>query len=82
MKVFLSNQATKHYSKLPKVDQKKLNKKMHALELESLAGKKLKGQLEGLHSLRAWPYRIIYQIDQKSKEVWIVEILHRQSVYK
>jgi len=82
MKVFLSTQAHKHYLKLSTPDQKKINKKLQALSLEPLAGKKLKGQLEGLYSLRAWPYRIIYQINQQSKELWVVEIFHRQNVYK
>jgi mRNA-degrading endonuclease RelE of RelBE toxin-antitoxin system len=41
----------------------------------------LGGKLKGCYSLRAWPYRIIYQIIKKSLYVAVIRILHRQGAY-
>ena len=61
-------------------DKKKITKKIELLSTYPLAGKKLQGELRGLRALRAWPYRIVYEI--KNKEIKIYSIIHRQSVYK
>lgn len=82
MKVFLSDEATKQYSKLTINDKSKIDKKLLLLESNPLEGKKLSGQLAGTRSLKAWPYRIIYFIDKSRNEIWIASILHRQGAYK
>lgn len=78
--VFLTNQAHKDYQKLPLVEQKKIKKRLNLLETDVLAGKRLTGKLSELYSLRAWPYRILYII--QNSEVWVVHIAHRKDVYK
>jgi len=80
MQIFLTREAQKQYAKLNGINQKKIKKKINALEKDYKLGKKLKGELVGSFSVRAWPYRIIYVINKK--ELWIVSILHRQGVYK
>jgi addiction module RelE/StbE family toxin len=80
-KIKFSRNAEKDFDRLPKSQKKKLVKKIKTLQKEPFSGKKLVGKLEGLLSLRAWPYRIIYEID-KSKNVNILSILHRQKAYK
>ena len=82
MKVILSKDARKQYEHLPKSQQKKILKKLKALETNASAGKKLTGELDGIYSLRAWPYRILYEIDEKSKKIEIHKIAHRQGAYK
>ena len=82
MKVILTDLAKKQHKKLPKSEQRKINKKLILLSVDSLAGKKLFGEFEDSRSLRAWPYRILYIIKEKKQEVWITSILHRQGVYK
>ena len=52
------------------------------LEQYPQEGKKLSGEYSELHSLKAWPYRIIYFIDNRQRKVYIVTISHRQGVYK
>ena len=81
-KVILSKNAAKELSRLPQKDQKKIIKKLKALKNDPLLGKKLTGKLKGLWSCRAWPYRIVYQARSKKKSVSILQISHRQSVYK
>ena len=82
MKLFLTPQAKKDYSKLPKAEQNKAVRKLDLLEKAPLIGKKLSGELGDLRCLRFWPYRIIYHIEQKKKEIWIDHIIHRQGAYK
>lgn len=80
MKIELSAKAIEKLQKLPLPEKKKIFKKLHSLENDPLLGKKLSGEFNGLFSLRAWPYRIIYQFKQKI--VFIVTVEHRQGVYK
>lgn len=82
MHVFLTREAEKQYQSLPKIEKEKISKKLILLKNDPLAGKKLLGELRGLRSLKTWPYRVIYDLDQRRQEVWIVSILHRQGVYK
>ncbi|MBZ0202132.1 MAG: type II toxin-antitoxin system RelE/ParE family toxin [Ignavibacteria bacterium] len=44
--------------------------------------KKLSGQLSGLFRYRVGDYRVIYEIDEKSKSVEVLSIKHRKNVYK
>ncbi len=82
MLVILSKDAKKQYDRLPQTEQKKVKKKLQSLEMSPLAGKKLVGELSLYRSLRAWPYRIIYSINEKEKRVEVSDIEHRQGVYK
>jgi mRNA interferase RelE/StbE len=45
-------------------------------------GKPLKLGLSGLHSARRGDYRVIYRIDDQSREVTIMAIEHRSDVYR
>lgn len=81
MQVVLSKDAHKQYMHLPKPEQAKVKKKFLLLEQDPTAGKKLTGELSGIHSLRAWPYRILYEINKKEKRVEVHKIAHRQGVY-
>ena len=82
LKVIVTPQAVKQFKHLPSSEQTKIKKKLISLENNSLAGKKLSGELSELRSLKAWPYRIIYYIDQNKQSIFITSILHRQGVYK
>ena len=74
-------QAQKDFRKIPKTDQAKIRRKISTLETSPFYGKKLEGELASLYTLRAWPYRIIYQVFKKN-EVYVVHILHRQGAYR
>lgn len=81
MEVILSKDARKQYENLPIPSRTKVRKKLGALEDDPFSGKKLTGELEGIRSLRAWPYRILYEINIKADRVEILKIAHRQGVY-
>ena len=53
-----------------------------ALANDPCLGKQLEGSLQDFYSARVWPYRIVYKIYQKDLVILIVEIAHRQGVYK
>ncbi|CAN5205145.1 hypothetical protein BH09PAT2_BH09PAT2_05790 [soil metagenome] len=82
MKIILTPEAYKQYTKLSEIEQKKIKKKLKILEEDAFSGKKLAGILSELRSLRAWPYRIIYFINESQETVYIVSVAHRQGVYK
>lgn len=79
--VILSKKAESDFARLPNTEKKKIMKKLAILGTEPLDGKPLQGELAGLYSLRAWPYRIIYQF-QKPDKVIVHYISHRQGAYK
>jgi addiction module RelE/StbE family toxin len=79
MKLFYKPQALKQLKKLPKSEARKVLKKLEKLPDDPFVGKPLKGEFEGLMSLRAWPYRIIYEV--RKKEI-VYSVSHRQGVYK
>lgn len=70
----------KQFKKIPKIEQGKIIRKIEALAKDPKFGKSLQGEYEGLFSLKAWPYRIIYQIERSG--ILIYSIKHRQGSYK
>lgn len=82
MDIILSNDAVKQYKRLPISEQNKIHKKLIGLQQNPYEGKKLAGELEGIRSLRVWPYRILYEINEEKKRIEIHKIAHRQGVYK
>lgn len=81
MKVALSKDAQKQYKRLPKQQQAKILRKIMILEQNPNAGKKLEGELKRFRSLRAWPYRILYEINKAKQRIEVHKIAHRQGVY-
>lgn len=82
MKVEYSHTARKQIKKLPKSKQVKVLGTIEKLKNDPYAGKKLKGEFEGLRSLKVWPYRIIYRYLHQERLLFINVIEHRQKVYK
>lgn len=82
MHVILSKSAEKDYKALPKPEQIKIKRKLTLLTEQPYTGKKLSGELAKFRSIRAWPYRIIYVINEKEARVEVRVIEHRQGVYR
>ncbi len=62
------------------MEVKKVIRKIEAISNGETEGKMLKGELDGLRSLRAWPYRIVYQ--EIGGRIEILSVKHRQGAYK
>lgn len=78
--MILSKEAEKDLDSLPPPEKKKVIKKLLFLENNPLSGKLLTGKLEDIRSLKAWPYRILYEF--KDLKVIVHRITHRQGAYK
>lgn len=73
--------AEKDLKRIPKPTYYRVILALENLQNNPFVGKKLKGELYGLYSLRVWPYRIIYQVYKRELIVIIIRIGHRQGVY-
>ena len=45
-------------------------------------GKRLRGDLAGIHSARRGTYRVMYRINEAQREVVVLRIDHRRDVYR
>ncbi len=82
MELLYKNEAIKQLKKIAAADKKKAKKKITSLLANPLLGKPLKGKLAGLYSLKAWPLRVIYTFDPKTKTIVIQTVECRGGVYK
>ncbi|OIO53687.1 hypothetical protein AUJ46_04425 [Candidatus Peregrinibacteria bacterium CG1_02_54_53] len=81
-RVELTKSAEKDVCRLSKKDQGRIFRGLESLKNDPFSGKKLQGPLEGLWSLRVWPYRIIYEIQKKKILVTVIAVKQRKNVYK
>lgn len=82
VQVIFTRTAEKSFLKLPLVAERKIAKGIEKLINNPLSGEKLKGEFAGQYKLYAWPYRIIYIFNPSEEVVIIIEVGHRQGVYK
>ncbi len=81
-RVKLKPRAEKELNKLPQRDYYRIITALVGLAIDPFVGKKLEGKYKDYYSLRVWPYRIIYQINKKELLVFVIQIGHRQGIYK
>lgn len=69
---------------IPKVDQKRIIKKIESLSENPFPSgyKPLQGALSGYYRIRSGYYRIIYSVDKENITVLILKIGHRGSIYE
>lgn len=80
--IYFTDRAIKNLKKIPRQWKERILKAVDGLKKDPYLGKKLCGELEGCFSLRVWPYRIIYLIKQKEITIIVLDIGHRQNIYK
>lgn len=80
--VTFTKTAEKAFLKLPQMAQKKISKAINKLVKNPLAGEKLSGEYEGQFKIYAWPYRVIYLFTADYDLATIIEVGHRQGIYK
>jgi len=79
-KLIFTNEFLRRLKELDKQIQIRVLKEVRILEENPFAGKRLRGNLSGLLSLRTGDYRIIYQILRN--RVMIRTIGHRKTIYE
>jgi mRNA interferase RelE/StbE len=78
----LKPSARKALDSLAVVDRAKMLLVLESIERDPYGGKKLQGDLHRQYSVRAWPYRIVYEIFKRELIIIVIKIGHRQGVYK
>ena len=81
-KVIVPKEVEKHFRKLPRHVQIKVNDALERLIKNPISGTKLGGKLENILKYRVGDYRIIYQFEKKEKLIYILKVEHRRGVYK
>ena len=80
--VRLRPKAEKHLSKLPKPYQDRIKLALVKIETDPYMGKRLLGEYKDQYSFRVWPYRLVYQVYKTILYVVVIDIEHRQNIYK
>ena len=73
--------AQKKIDSIPQLYRTKILNALVYLETDPYLGKKLKGDLKDLYSLRVWPYRIVYKVYKNILIIVVINVAHRQGVY-
>lgn len=82
VQIIFTKTAEKSFLKLPINAKKKIAKAVEKLAGNPLSGEKLRGGFAGQYKLYAWPYRVIYIFSATENILTVVEVEHRQGVYK
>jgi len=80
--VVVPKRVKKQLDKIGGKYRKKINSALMGLAINPFQGKKLEGEFKDRRSLKIWPYRIIYRIEKKKLIILVLEIAHRQGIYK
>ena len=71
----------KDFSSLDKAVREQVKAKLSDLEANPYRFKALHGRLKGKWSMRVGNYRVVYEIYENAKEVWLLYVEHRENVY-
>lgn len=80
--VLLTKKAEKSLDDLSDAYRLKVIQVLREVRSDPFFGKKLLGKKKGQYSVRVWPYRIIYRVEKKQLIIIVIDIDHRQGVYK
>lgn len=74
--------ARKNLDKIPQNYRARIIAVLDEIVRDPFSGKKLSGNRKGQYCVRVWPYRIVYIIKKMELIVFVIDIDHRQGVYK
>lgn len=74
--------ARKNLDKLPENYRIRIIAALDEIVSDPFSGKKLSGNKKGQYSMRVWPYRIIYSIEKNELIIIVIDVDHRQGIYK
>lgn len=80
--VILPKSVQKDLAKIDRRYQPRIYRALAGLAENPFTGKPLYGEFKGFYSTRVWPYRIVYKIIQDKLIVLVIDIGHRQRLYK
>ncbi|MHB8565624.1 MAG: type II toxin-antitoxin system RelE family toxin [Nitrososphaerales archaeon] len=71
----------KNLEKLDREINRRITTVLEGLAYDPFLGKPLRGDLNGLYSLRIGDFRVIYSVDQNKSEIILHAAKHRSKVY-
>ncbi len=80
--LIVNRRVKKQLLKLPLPIHQKIIKGLKLIKLNPLFGIKLHGELQQCYKLRIGDYRVVYTFDSKESVLEVLQIEHRQGVYK
>lgn len=80
--LIIKSKARKNLDNLPLEYRSRIRQTLRTIQSDPFYGKALSGDRKGQYSARVWPYRIIYTIEKKELIIIVIDIDHRQGVYK
>ena len=80
--LILKPRAKKELANLEDADRIRARVVLEAILKNPFLGKKLSGELPNQYSMRAWPFRIVYEIRKKELIILVLRIRHRKDAYK
>lgn len=80
--LLLAKKAQKNLQKIDKRYQFRFQRAFEELKKDPFLGKPLWGEFQGYYSLRIGVYRMIYTIHHDRLVIVVVNVEHRQGVYK
>lgn len=81
-RILIKPSAAKELDSIPKVDLKRIVKRIQQLSEVPRPPRCEKLSAEDKYRLRQGKYRIVYSIDDKSRELLVVKVGHRREVYR
>jgi len=80
--ITIDRKVKKQLPKLPKYFQNRFQKEVDQIADNPYDGKRLKYKFKELFSCRVGDYRIIYEINEDEKSVFIRLVGHRKNIYE
>ena len=81
-KVIIKPSALKELGDIPKKFLEKITRRMFYLEKEPRPMGCEKPSVQEQYRLRQGDYRIVYEIDDPKRTVYVVKVAHRRNVYR
>ncbi len=78
----LKPSAKKELANLEVADRVKARVVLEAILENPFSGKKLTGELPNQYSMRAWPFRVVYEIRKRELIILVLRIRHRKNAYR
>ena len=82
MKLLITRRAEKELDRIPDAVAKNISKNILTLSNNPFPPNSKKLQGEGDYRLRIGSFRVIYTIDKKRREITVLRIAHRKTVYR
>lgn len=80
--VRLRPKAEKNLNRILEHIRDRIKQALVVLQDDPYLGKQLYGKFKNRYSINIWPYRIVYEVYKNILLIVVVDIDHRQGVYK